>query len=195
MTNPYEFIPPRHEELAQVDFPYALRNDGLANTYFGPSGDIYIEPTESHDFAFSDQLTHAGLSGAMVVERDGLPHYLRFNGGSDLISLPAALNVAIGMEDGLLEAQRTIRMTGELLAKIRKQYHVVPNIASLDGVAIDRLAERAELMPPYHVTAGSTVTDVLTHIYNNAMSRVVTQGEASLIAASFAPVFREMQDK
>lgn len=185
-------MPASGESLTVVPFPSQLRKDGLAETYLDGEGRVCILPIEPHDFSFSQALHAEGLSSAVVDEGGGAP-LLRYD-GADLIPLSAVLNSALATPDGRQEVARSAEIAANTLRAIQRKFGYVPLINSIDGIAIDRANGRAELLPPYHVSASLTARVALRAVFDDAVSRSTTAVERSVIQDSFMPEISGLED-
>ncbi|HUC89719.1 MAG TPA: hypothetical protein VMR45_02870 [Patescibacteria group bacterium] len=176
----HEFAHHNKEALRPVNFPNALRNDGQANTYTNGSGEYFLEPLAEHDFEFSRRLNADGLSGATVVGETNETQYLHYDANSDLIPLTALTNVSVRNERGDEDMASALGLVVGLLKSCQRRYGKVPSIDTLDGLAIDRMAGRAELLAPFHVSDEATPEDILEALYSSAVTRLGSENMGAI---------------
>lgn len=173
-------------EPSTVQFPNALRTDGLAITYYDQS-DLWLVPTVPHDFDFSERLATDGLSRGvvgMVRHRRGI----RYCGDVDLISLPAIMN-ATNAQTGRGDVVEALRAVGRAVQAMHTRYGRLPVLSSIQAVAIDRSTGGAELLAPYQASEDTRPGDVFEALHTDALAQARTAEEVAMVTESFPQAY------
>jgi len=176
------------DEPVLAQFPNGLRSDGLADTYFARDGSLMLVPYMPHDYGFTTELAHRGLTRGQVTELHGRPT-VRYPADADLIGLPAIMNAAILAEDGRQDIVHTIRLVGEAARRMKHHLGAVPMITSIEGIAVDRTTDMVELLPPYQTTHTASPEALFRHLRDSAYNRSRGPNEQDMIATCFRAAY------
>lgn len=180
--------------LYELTFPNDLRPDGEAVTYIDMDERLYLAPVAEHDFGFSDQLAADGLSSGSVYKDDDGSAYIRYPEGTDLITLPRVINATLPVPEARDDVAKMLTMASQALTQMKQRYNMVPELHSIDAVAVDQLQERAELLAPFRPNPVMKVADVLHQLKANAVTRCRTQEELDLVVDSFDKVIADSEE-
>lgn len=159
--------PMKISTLKQVGIPFALRRDGLADTYLGDGG-LYLLPMSNHDYALTALLEAKNLSVAKLIGTDDGRQLIHYGKNVELVSFSALLSSSIDEEEGQRQITDAIQRLTILLQSIVNLTGKLPQIDHTDDIAIDRWSGSIELIAPFTLSSDVTIPELIERLENSA---------------------------